>query len=372
MALIVLICVSIHGCYIGSKVVVSLLALELGASQFLIGGLASLYALLPLALGVYSGRLADTIGMRVPMLIGCGLTTTAMLCGYFWQQIAALFAVALIMGAAFMFFNVSLQNLTGAYGRPENRARNFSMLTIGYSISTFVGPMIAGFAIDYASHAHAFLAFACLTLIPITILTLHPGLTRITVAKSEKAVERRALDLLRNPPLRRVIVTSGLIVAAYELFGFYMPVFGHSAGLSASTIGIVMGTYATATFLTRFFLPLLLRRTSPERVLSFFMLFAAAALLVMPFLRSTWLIMAVAFAIGIGIGVGQPISMTMAFDRSPAGRTGEVTGLRLTANNIARIVIPLAAGALGASFGVVPVFWMNAANLAAVSWFARR
>lgn len=371
MPLIVLICVSIHGCYIGSKVVVSLLALELGASQLLIGGLASLYALLPLALGVYSGRMADTIGMRVPMLIGCVLTAAAMLCGFLWQHIAALFAVALVMGAAFMFFNVSLQNLAGAYGRPEDRARNFSYLTIGYSISTFVGPMIAGFTIDHAGHAWAFLAFAALTLIPIAILTLHPGLTRVAVQKAAKE-ERNALDLLRNPPLRRVIVTSGLIVAAYELFGFYMPVFGHTAGLSASTIGLIMGTYATATFLTRFILPLILRRAEPQRVLSFFMLLAAAGFLLMPFLASAWLIMLVAFGIGFGMGVGQPISMTMAFNRSPAGRTGEVTGLRLTANNVARIVIPLAAGALGGTFGVVPVFWMNAVNLAAVSWFARR
>ena len=371
MPLIVLICVSIHGCYIGSKVVVSLLALELGASQLLIGGLASLYALLPLALGVYSGRLADTIGMRVPMLIGSALTGAAMLCGWLWQQIEALFAVALVMGAAFVFFNVSIQNLTGAWGRPEDRARNFSILTIGYSISTFVGPMIAGFTIDYAGHSSAFLAFAALTLIPIALLALYPPLTRVTVPKREKE-ERSTLDLLRHPPLRRVIVTSGLIVAAYELFGFYMPVFGHTAGLSATTIGLIMGTYATATFLTRFFLPYLLRRTGPQQVLSFFMLLAAAGFLLMPFLRNAYLIMLVAFAIGVGMGVGQPISMTMAFNRSPAGRTGEVTGLRLTANNVARIVIPLVAGALGGTFGVVPVFWMNAFNLAAVSWFARR
>ena len=94
MYLIALLSIAIHSCYIGSKVVVSLLALELGASQLLIGVLAALYALLPLLLGVYSGRLADTIGMRVPMLIGAALTAIAMLCGFAWQQLAALFATA--------------------------------------------------------------------------------------------------------------------------------------------------------------------------------------------------------------------------------------------------------------------------------------
>ena len=302
MFLIALLSIAIHSCYIGSKVVVSLLALELGASQLLIGVLAALYALLPMLLGVYSGRLADTIGMRVPMLIGAALAGIAMLCGFAWQQLAALFATATLMGAAFVFYNVSIQNLTGAHGQPEQRARNFSILTIGYSVSTFIGPMVAG----------------------------------------------------------------------YELFGFYMPVFGHSVGLSASTIGVIMGTYATATFLTRFFLPVLLKRQRPQQILFSFMLLAAGGFLLMPFLRDIYLIMLMSFAIGFGMGVGQPISMTMSFNRSPAGRTGEVTGLRLTANNVARIVIPLTAGALGSAFGMVPVFWMNALNLAAVSWLARR
>lgn len=371
MVLIVLISIAIHSCYIGSKVVVSLLALDLGASQLLIGILASLYALLPLLFGVYSGRLADTIGMRIPLLIGAVLTTLAMLCGFAWQQLAALFAIATLMGAAFVFYNVSIQNLTGAIGRPEHRARNFSLLTIGYSISSFVGPMIAGFSIDYAGHARAFLIFALLTLFPIAVLVFHPRLTQVQTLKSDKR-ERRALDLLRDPPLRRLVIMSGLMVASYELYGFYMPVFGHSIGLSASTIGVILATYATATFLSRFFLPLLLRRMRPGQVLFSFMLLAAGAFLMLPFLRNVQLLMLVSFIIGIGTGVGQPLSMTLSYDHSPPGRTGEVTGLRLTFNNISRIVIPLTAGALGTAFGVTPVFWMNALNLTAVSWLARR
>ena len=187
---------------------------------------------------------------------------------------------------------------------------------------------------------------------------LHPRLTRVSIPSSRG--RPAGARPIAQPAAAPVIITSGLIVAAYELFGFYMPVFGHSAGFSASTIGLIMGTYATATFLTRFFLPVLLRTQSPQQVLSFFMLLAAAGFLLMPLLRDAWLVMLVSFAIGIGMGVGQPISMTMAFNRSPTGRTGEVTGLRLTANNVARIVIPLTAGALGATFGVFPVFWMNA------------
>jgi MFS family permease len=371
MILIVLLSMAIHSCYIGSKVVASLLALDLGASQLVIGVIAALYALLPLALGVYSGRLADTIGMRVPMLLGAALATAAMLCGYAWQELAALFAAATLMGAAFVFYNVSIQNLAGVWGRPEDRARNFSLLTIGYSLSSLAGPLIAGFSIDYAGHARAFLIFALLTLFPIVVLAVRPGFTRVAAQRPEKQ-ERRALDLLRDPPLRRLVVMSGLMVASYELYAFYLPVYGHSIGLSASTIGLILGAYAAATFLSRFFLPLVLRRMQPAQVLFSFMLCAAAGFLLIPFLRNVYLLMLLSFVIGIGTGVGQPLSMTLSFERSPAGRTGEVTGLRLTFNNVSRIVIPLVSGALGAAFGAAPVFWLNALNLVAVSWLARR
>ena len=66
--------------------------------------------------------------------------------------------------------------------------------------------------------------------------------------------------------------------------------------------------------------------------------------------------MSLLLILSIGSGVGQPLSMTISYERSPAGRTGEVTGLRLTFNNISRIVIPLASGTLGAALGVAPVY----------------
>lgn len=371
MPLILCLSIAIHACYIGSKVVVSLLALDLGASQAVIGVLAALYAVVPMFMGVYSGRLADRIGMRIPLLIGSVCTAAAMFCGFLWQQLTALFAVATLMGAAFVFHNVAIQNLTGGYGRPEQRARNFSLLTIGYSMSSFIGPMVAGFSIDYAGHGSAFLAFALLTLPPIALLTFYPQFTRIETQASERK-ERRALDLLRDPPLRRVIIMSGLMVASYELFAFYIPIHTHGAGLSASAIGLILATYAAATFVTRFFLPALMQRMQAKDVLSWFMLLSAFGFLVLPFLTSQYPLMLAAFVIGIGSGVGQPLSMMLSYNASPAGRTGEVTGLRLTFNNISRIVIPLISGTLGAAFGASPVFWMNAANLAAISWLARR
>lgn len=360
---------AIHSCFTGSKVVLTLLALELGADQSVIGLLVACYAIAPLTLGLLAGRLADTAGMRGPMIAGAALIAAAMVTGYYWHTLGILFAVATLVGCGFVFFIVSVQNLVGAL--PGSRARNYSILTIGYSVSNFAGPLIAGYAIDYAGHASAFLIFACVAFVPLVTLLVHGGLTR-TPAPRAPGPAHGGTALLRDPPLRRVIVISGLMMAAWELYVFYVPVYGHSIGLSASTIGLVLAVFSVATFLIRFALPAITDRLRMSVVLAGAMLAAAAVSALFPLLRDPLLLYAASFALGLGLGCSQPLAMTLAYDRSPPGRSGEVTGLRTIATNLARLVVPLLSGAIGGALGTASVFWMNAANLAMISWMARR
>ncbi len=54
----------------GSKILVTIDALELGAGSATVGILAALYAALPLVVGVYAGKVSDRIGYRHPILWG--------------------------------------------------------------------------------------------------------------------------------------------------------------------------------------------------------------------------------------------------------------------------------------------------------------
>jgi MFS family permease len=370
--LVTLIHTATHACFTGSKVVIALLALELGAPQTTIGMLIAAYAVAPLIFGVYSGRLADRIGMRIPMLAGATAIGCAMLVGFLWQTLPALFVTALLVGVGFVFFIVSVQNLVGAM--PGTRARNYSILTIGYSVSNLIGPLLAGYVIDYAGHAHAFLMFAIFSLLPICVLATRADLTRVersAAVKSAPDDKRSAFDLLKNPVLRRQILITGLLMSAWELFLFYVPIYGHGVGLSASTIGVVIACFAAATFLIRFALPGITGRYGVERVLVAAMVLAAVASAIFPMFSHASALMLVAFVLGLGLGCGQPLSLTTSFERSPPGRSGEVAGLRTIATNAARMIVPLLSGAFGAALGPGAVFWLNAVNLAAVSYMAR-
>lgn len=358
-----------HACFTGSKVILSLLALELGTSQLVIGILIACYSIAPLSLGVWSGRLADTIGMRLPMLAGASFIGTAMLVGFLWQTLPALFVIAILVGAGFVFFIVSVQNLIGVM--PGNRSRNYSILTVGYSVSNLIGPLVAGYAIEYGGHALAFLLFALFTLLPITVLIVKPRLAEVAAPKAE-GPRGNAMDLLRMPPLRRQIVITGLLMAAWELYLFYVPIYGHTIGLSPSTIGIILAIFAVATFLVRFAMSAITSRLRVEHVLAGSMLAAACVCAIFPMLENTAALFVASFVLGLGLGCGQPLSMTLSFDRSPPGRSGEVAGLRLIATNMARFAVPLFSGVLGSALGVGAVFWINAVNLAIISNMARR
>ena len=76
--LVVLMCVLNHSGYVGSRMVMSLYALSLGADQFSIGIIMSLYALCPMLLAISAGKLVDRVGPRLPMLAGTiGLSASA-------------------------------------------------------------------------------------------------------------------------------------------------------------------------------------------------------------------------------------------------------------------------------------------------------
>lgn len=362
MFLIVFLNVVIHGCQVGSRVVMALFAIKLGASPFEIGVMVALYSIPPLCFGVYTGRITDRYGVHGPLVLGALLCGAGLLIPWFSPTIVALYASATVIGLSFMFYTVAVQNLTGAWGPREERAKNFSSLALGYSISGMLGPLTAGYAIDLVGHRAAYLCFAVTTLIPLVALFTWRPIREFRMPAAE-ARAGNALDLLREPELRKVLVNSALVVSGWDLFMFYLPIYGDSIGLSASRIGSILGTFAVATFIMRFSLPHLTKRFAARDVLSVSMFIGGALFVAFPFVKDLWMLAALSFGIGLAMGCGQPVTLLMCYNRSPAGRAGEVTGIRFALNHLTHSVVPVTAGALASVLGLAPVFIINACIL---------
>jgi len=362
-----------HSVFAGTRVAVSLYALHLHATPFMVGVLMALYALLPMLFAVSMGRFSDRFGARMPMLTGSIALAAGTLIPYLWESLFALSVASVLIGSSFMMYHVAYQNIVGYLGRPEDRPVNFSLAALGFSISGFTGPMIAGFGIDWIGHAATFAALAVFPLVPIALLGFNR--LRLPHAPAHGTVPdpgRRVTDLLRHRDLRPIFIASGLLATAWDMFTFAMPIYGSRIGLSASSIGLVLGSFSVATFVIRIFLPTLSRRLTAWPLLTASLATAGATFLLFPLLERAGLLMGLAFLLGLGLGMSQPMVMSLLHNTVPHGRVGEAVGVRMTLINMSQAGMPLLFGALGAALGIAPVFWATAVLLSAGSLYARR
>jgi len=159
-----------HSVFSGTRVAASLYAIHLNATPFTVGLLMALYALLPMLSAVSMGRWIDRIGARVPMLIGSVAIGAGATLPFIWPGMPALYAASVLIGSGFMMYQVAGQHIIGYIGRPEDRPVNFSVSALGFSVSGFVGPMIAGFGIDEIGYIATFATLAAFPLVPIAVL----------------------------------------------------------------------------------------------------------------------------------------------------------------------------------------------------------
>jgi len=364
--------VLVHTSFGGSRILLSLYALSLGGTPLIIGLLISVYALTPMFVSVKAGRIADRIGHRLPMLVGTLGLAVGLLLPVVWQGLPALFVSAAIAGAAFSVFNVAAQALVVAMSTVERRAFNFSTLSMGYSVASLVGPLVVGYSVDHAGPVWAYAILSLILVVPAVALGSKRRVPAGANPAGGEGGKRRVMDLLRNRSLLAIFATSGACVTGWDLFTFFMPIYGTRIGLTATMIGTIISAFGVATLVVRIFIPRLTRRYGENTVLAWAMALGAVAFGSLPFFEHPALLMTAAFCMGLGLGCGQPLTMMICYNRSPAGRAGEANGLRQMANNLTHMVVPLVFGALGSAFGMGPVFWLNSLILLSGAFLGSR
>jgi len=347
----------------GSKVLVSLSALELGASAFTVGIIAALFALFPLLLAVPAGRLSDRIGVRQPILLGSICMAAGLALPAAYGGLAALILCPALIGLGHVFLHVPIHSAVGSLGSRADRARNFSVFSLGASIAAFIGPSLAGVSIDTIGYRPAYLALAGISVLAALLVVLFPNAMPGRAGHNEAPQGGSTLDLLRDPALRRTLIMSGVTLTAIELFSFYLPIYGKSIGLSASSIGLVLSAHAAAGFAVRLAMHRLALRYTEVGVLTASLFIASLAYALIPFLSGLGALVLLSFMLGLGLGCAQPLTIMLTYEHAPKGRSGEALGMRIAVNKVTQIAVPLLFGGIGSAFGVPPVFWANAAFL---------
>lgn len=362
-----------HSVYVGSRVAVVLYAIQLGASTFVVGLLAAVFGLLPMLLSVWAGRLTDRVHPNRLMLIGTLAVVAGVALPALFPAVWVLYLTGILVGAGFMLYHLTMQNVTGYIGKPEDRTTNFSLASLGFSTSALLGPLLTGFAIDSFGHRAAFIVLAALPILPILAFALDKiNLPRPPRAKDSGTDRGRSRDLLAIPILRRLLIANGLIAVAWDLYAFVIPVYGASIQLSATVIGLVMACFSAATFVIRIVLPAISRRLDAWQVLSSVLIFSAALYCLFPLFPSALWLGFLSVLLGLGLGATQPLVMALLHNNTPPGRAGAAVGIRGGIINTSQTLAPILFGAVGTALGMIPVFLAVAAGLFAGGMMERR
>lgn len=340
---------------LGAKLLLTLFAIDLGASPLQVGITFAMFSILPAILAISAGRWIDKVGVRLPLLIGCGGMALAIATIYLTLALWALYACAALIGVFFMFYVIAGQSLVGSIGPSTDPTRSFSFYSMVVALSGVIGRAGTGASIDLVGFRGTALLLAIGPLVALIIAWWLPSRNSSAKATSEPKVRTSAFDLWKIPALRRALIAAAIVESGNELFSLFIPLYGTSLGLSATFIGTLLATYAAATFLVRIVLPKLVGRFGEEAVLVWALGCAALVGALTIATTQPWVLLVLTAAFGFSLGCGMPLSMALTFSRAPDGRASEAIGMRQTVNKSIEVTVPVCFGALAVIAGLAPL-----------------
>jgi len=309
------------------------------------------------------------------------------------------------VGTGYNVHQIALQSVMGRAAKDViERTRLFTWLSLCVSISMVVSPLIAGFGIEHGGYrvAQAIVLLGPLATLALlwrqrARLALEPALAasprpaaappaapvspadagwiaRLSGWRQARRSRRgpSSMTLLRDAPVRQVIVASVAVSLAFDMHTFAVPLLGHGMALGPAEIGTIIAFFSAGTFAVRLGMPWLVRQVRGWTIVHGAMLTCAAAYYVYPWAPDATMMCGLSFLIGMALGSCQPNVLALLHEVVPHHRSGEAIALRVMFSYVSGTLLPLVFGALAVRLGVAPLFFAIATNLVVSWWFSRR
>lgn len=337
-------------------------ALDAGVAPALLGALSASYAVAPLILALPTGRLVDRVGER-PVLIGGGVLM-ATSCGVLMagaRQPVWLIVGLMLAGISHLLCVVGEQTAVAGMSAGSSDSR-FAAYTFASSLGQVVGPLLLGLG-DGTPFAMMPVLAGALALSGLILLSsFFIGSRTREVAQRPAGV---ALNLLRDKQIRAAIIVSGIVMAAVDITLIYLPALGREVGFTVVFVSWVLAVRAVSSMAVRVVTGVMVRGLGRRVVLLTGMVSSAAALVAVAVWPTQVVLLVAAVVLGAGLGVCQPVTMATVADLAPSGQRGTAMTLRLLANRLGVVVLPVSVGAVAAGFGAAGVLAATAAVLGA-------
>lgn len=363
--------IAVHACMAVTRVTASLWVLQRGYGEASVGLLLSLFAVAPIGLSLWAGRLADRHGFHRPVGLGVLMAGVGTLLALGVQQLWAIALSCLLCGGAVAVAAVAMQREAGLMAEePGQLKRIFSWVALGPAMSNALAPVIAGLLIDHVGMGAAFGFAALLPLLSWALALQVPRHVPEPISRSFR--EPPAWGLLRLPAFRRLLLVNLVLSACWDAHSFVVPVVGHARGLSASSIGLVLGSFAVAATVVRLAIVRFADDIDEVKALRSAMGVAMLTFLAYAWLSGTAGLLCGSAVLGLSLGSVQPMILAMLHRVTPTERHGQALGLRMLAVNGATVAMPAGFGLLAAATALTAPMWLMAALLLIAQVPARR
>lgn len=371
--------VSVFGDQVSALAIPLTAVLVLHASAFQVGLLTSMAWLPHLLFSLPAGLWIDARPHRRHVMVGADLLRAAALATLplawwlggltVWQLLAVTFTV----GALTVFFDLANASFVVALVRRSQYVEAQGRLMTSRSVSYIAGPSVAGFLVQALGAPVALLADGASFLFSAFAL----GGTKVeepAVEKSEHGSLRRLGDafrhLLGDPLLRgSLLCTSTVNFFNFFLLAIFVLYASRTLGLSAGTIGIVLGVGAFGALVGALTAPRIGRRLGIGRAVVIGAILFPAPLALFPLAHGSHVVAAAMLLVGeflasVGVmifDVNQNSVLAMAI---PDALRSRIVGAYRFVNYGTRPVGALLGGVLGGAIGLRETIWISVAGSA--------
>ncbi|WP_307097931.1 MFS transporter [Arthrobacter sp. V1I9] len=368
-----------------ARPLISYKVLALGGDSVAVGLTSASFALLPVAIALWLGRLSDRrTSMKGITLAGTLLLATGPLLLSAAPSLLLVAVSSAVLGIGHLCFTIAGQSAIARFVPLSRMDAAFGWFTAAFSLGQLVGPLVAGLAMGPAGNVSAaarlmdansaLILAGAIAVLAIPIAFGASGKERANAPKTEATQAKAApksksvAHLLGIPTVKTNMLASLALLATTDIIVAFLPLLGEENGIAPIGIGVLLAVRAAASIASRLLLPVMLSQWSRTGLITASLAGAGLSLSILPWLFGNPVLAAALLAIvGFFLGLGQPITMTLITQAVPPEARGAALALRLLGNRLGQVALPIGAGLLAAPAGPGGALWMSSAVLCAAS-----
>lgn len=375
-----------------SSLIVTLLAVQLTKSEFLIGLIVGSRYFLTLALSIHGGALMDRLGTRRVMIAFALVAVVAPLLFPlalllpFGAAIISIILLQMLAGVSDAMVWVGAQALSGHI--MKGHRLYVGRMTAIVRLGAFFGPIIFGYIWDQTSVTTTFvlmalwsaLGFWCVLKIPSTSQEeITPKNTKLNLSDIIPRMSDyiAAFRLIAIPAVALILLVTMVRIGGTGIQSSFYVVFLRDIEISAAIIGVLIGIAQLLASVGSLSASSIARMIHPHWLVIYAVFMTVITIAITPILvfgASTWITLLLLATIigvrGLCLGISQPMEISVLGRAVATTEQGVGAGLRTTVNRLASSVVPPLMGAVAELVGIRNSFFIMGALLLIILGFS--